>query len=722
MKVIRDDHRMAWHYALFLIGFFAVMHSAAADIPAVNVINSPLINANGNALAGIIHTGLAADATFIYQAGFDKSTWSGSLKKVSMIVAGNGNVQVSASPAWDAAAILTGPKDRSRMLSPETRKIYTAKVAAGDASGTVEFFWKNLSASQQAFLNAAPDSGKLDGLGQKRVEFLRGKRQDESGQPQGIFRQRTSILGDIINSKPVYVGAPAQHNFGHDYLKFYEIAKERPKLVYVGANDGMMHGFDAADGAELFAYVPNALMEELGQLSRMDYVHRPYVDGAMTVAEAKVQGNWKTVLVSGMGGGAQGVFALDVTNPADFQGGLGALWEFTDRDDPDMGNVFNVPVIAKFKVELVNGIAEYRHFAVVGNGFNSYVDDGDDRFNPQASAVLFLLSLDKRPSDRWKSGVNYFKFKKPIVDPGRPNGLSAPALVTGAEGAVRFAYAGDLQGNLWRFDFDGNKPWVKENSEQTPLFTAMDDDQVRQPITVQPSIVFASGSGYVVLFGTGKFAEEADTLPAAFGFQSFYGIHDNLERANFVSGRAHLEARLLTEDRGDALSFAGKAVNYGVTNGAKKGWYFDFYASNKTGERSVSNPVTTSGQLIFNSLIPCGTPCTQRSGRSYVLNPLTGLPVGQDDTGWLLGLGWLNAPVVVSAGNEVGSRNAFGKAIVKKKQVILHSGTGGADGAVAAGQGSDAGSLSAVKLPAMRFSWREVVNWQELRSRINKRP
>lgn len=694
-----------------------LMHSAWGIVPAVGIAQEPLLHSVAGMSGSALGNGKLADAgTYLYQSGFDAARWSGKLRKLQVSSASDGSIQVAAVPEWDAADILSGQKGSPPLPLPENRKIYTA--SSDTASGLVEFKWDKLATTQKSQLDASPLDRAGDGLGERRVNYLRGVRSDESGKPHGIFRLRDGVLGDIVNSNLVHVAAPAADDAGAEYRLFYEARKNRVKAVYVGANDGMLHAFDATDGVELFAYIPQALLGSLSQLSRLDYTHRPYADGAIAVADARVRGSWKTVLVAGMGGGAQGVFALDVSDPGDFESGSGALWEFTDRDDADMGNVSNLPVIARFRTRMTAGIPEYRHFVVVGSGFNNYLDDG--HANPLAPAVLFLLSLDKAAGEPWQLGVNYFKFRKPILDVSLPNGLSSPAVVAGEDGAVRYVYAGDLQGNLWRFDFTGSLPWTKENAGTRPLFTAVDEHLRRQPITIQPRVAFAPGGGYVILFGTGKFVEDADSNPAGFAAQSFYGIYDPLRKSYAVAGRSQLEPRTLTKT-GEMVQIVGKEFGYGDEAGGKRGWYFDFLASDKTGERSVSNPLLESGRLLFNSLIPCATPCSADGGRSYVLNPLSGLPIGKNTSGMLQQLGMLAGPISLEMSVASSTRNAFGKAVVRRQSVVINAGAGGAKGSLAVGRGDAEGGLIETILPAMRFSWREILNWQELRLGAEKK-
>jgi len=710
--------RMACCISLLCGLWLVLMDVALSAVPPVKIAQIPLLNAAGS-MSGVApdEFKLASGAGFLYQSGFDAGKWAGKLRKLALGIAGDGSVEGASIPEWDAADILSGKAGSQALPLPAHRNIYT--VSPGAASGMVEFRWDKLAPSQQQALDASPLDGASDGLGARRVDFLRGVRSDEMGQPNGMFRLRGGVLGDIINSNVVHVGAPARDGVGTEYRLFYEARKNRLRAVYVGANDGMLHAFDAQNGVELFAYMPQAVIGNLNQLSRPDYVHRPYVDGAIAVAEARVQGKWKTLLAAGMGGGAQGVFALDISDPADFKSGAGVLWEFTDRDDAEMGNIFDVPVIARFRTRLVNGVAEYRHFIVVASGLNNYLADGFA--NPLAPAVLFLLSVDKAAGEPWKLGVNYFKFAKPVLDERLPNGLSSPAMVIDEDGAVHHAYAGDLQGNLWRFDFTGNLPWAKENKDVTPLFTALDALGQRQPITTRPRVVLAPVAGYVVLFGTGKFLEDADVDSANFAIQSFYGIYDAMQISYVVAGRSQLEPRMLSKGSGDVLNFTGKEFGYSEAAGGKRGWYFDFLASDKSGERSVSNPLAESGLLLFNSLIPCAAPCPGGGGRSYVLHALSGLPVEKASSGLLSQVGMLAAPVVLQVSTASSSRNAFGKAIIHRKSAVIHTGSGGAKGRLASGQGDAEGGLVDTALPAMRFSWRDILNWQELRLAAKKK-
>ena len=714
-----------------VFGFRAMSATPEVDIAGAPLIGGrcsaqPAVAPGSSSTSGefVAGTKISVGDGFVYQTGFRAANWSGSLKKFKLTLdPASAITQLDAVAQWDAGEVLTGVSGQTASPEPDARKIFTAKIEADRSVTTVEFKWNQLSDEQKTWLNISSADGKDDGLGEQRLKFLRGARNLELGRPEGIFRTRDRVLGDIVNSNPLYVGAPSTSVQGTAYQTFYDANKVRTKAVYVGANDGMLHAFGAADGKELFAYAPNAVIPGLARLTSPQYVHRPYVDGVITVAEARIGSAWKTILVSGMGGGVQGLFALDVTNPSDFKNGSGALFEFTDQDDPDMGNLAGSTSIAKFKTKSGAGTSEYKYFVVASSGFNNYKEDGPNRSDAAAPGALFLLSLDKSPQEKWQEGVNYFKFKTPIQDLGMQNGLGSPALTLGADGAVRQVYAGDLQGGLWRFDFTGSAPWPSAlgTAPYQPVFIARDALGTRQPITVQPKIAFAPDGGYFVMFGTGKFVESGDTAAGNFRTQSFYGIVDSGKAGDRISGRSELAERTLQKisiDSVDALSISGDELASSGSGQDKRGWYFDFLASDKTGERSVTDPLIAHGKLLFNTLIPGSDPCGSAGGRAYILDLLTGMAASSTGTGFLSQVGMMGTPILFENGPAlVGDRNAVGKRVVKKKYSVFNFGTGGAKGTAASAQDG----VSETAVPAGRISWREVLNWPELREAFYKK-
>lgn len=675
------------------------------------VRGTPLV-VPGGAVAG-------ADAAMsaVFQAVYSRADWSGHFERYP-VQASDASTLAASAPWWDAGAILTGTAGRPPRPAPSARNIYTAIVQPDGSLTTVPFAWDAISSAQRDALDRSPSPGargRRDGMGPQRLDYLRGERTREGS----IFRRRSSVLGDAVNSTPVYVGAASAVERGAAYADFYARSQSRRPAVYLGANDGMLHAFDAADGSELFAYVPNALFATLGRLTSPAYVHAAYVDGPASVGEAQAGGTWKSVLVSALGGGAQGVFALDVTDPLHF-GASGALWEFTDRDDPMMGNVTTRPQIARVRTRGSGATAVLRDMAVVASGFNNYAADG--HASTSGNGALFLLALDKPPSQPWRRNDNYYRLVTPVSDLARANGLSAPALAVDADGVLRYAYAGDLQGNLWRFDLTGNAPWpgaVGPGPATTPLFVARDAGGARQAIAQQPRLAYATGGGYLILFGTGRMVEAADRLSAGDAPQSYYAILDTLaDPPQLVSGRGELTPRVLSgADDAAALTLEGAEL---PANG--KGWYIDFLHSGVTGERSLDSGVLTNGTLVFDTVLPGRTPCDATRSRSYALDVLTGLPsmlmaaavsVGDSGVTARLTPDYAARPVVLRLPPAAANAAVPGITAPPARSRVNRALAIALFGAVGATPVRLAGTIG-VATSSGRLSWREVVNWREL--------
>jgi type IV pilus assembly protein PilY1 len=651
-----------------------------------------------------------AENPSIYRTGFNASSWSGSLKKFPLIQNSQEGISLAQSAQWDAGETLNAMK-------PVQRKIVTYSTLS---KLTVPFALSNLPSEAQGFFNQSPSSGARDNLGKERIAYLYGERafeQASDATTAPLFRKRDRLLGDIIHSVPVYVGAAQKNIIGPNYSSFFEQFKNRPGTVYVGANDGMLHAFSSATGIELFAYIPSPLLNKLPKLTDPSYQHDAYMDGNIGVHEAQVNGAWTTVLAAGMGQGAKGVFALDITSPDAFMKGRGVLFEFTEKDDADMGYLTSSPVIAKLSVgKNSDQTKNYRYFVVATSGYNS--------LNPNADSFLFLLSLDKTPNQTWRLNKNYYKLKIANSALTLANALAKPSLVLDAQGAALYAYAGDLQGNVWRFDFASHdSPF---SNLPVVIFTAKDATGRPQPITTQPVVTFAPGGGYLISFGTGKYLGLADANSARFQTQSFYSLRDNLAvdaRDYLINSRDELAERVFTPiafNQKSGFNIEGADFIYGDSKSSrsKKGWYVDFFNSHLTGERSIAPALVAYGTLSFNTLIPSAAPC-RNSGTSntYTLDLLTGkIPNAEKLTGLQSSIGLLVAPpVFLVTQSELNHRNAIGQRSNTQYYSILKFGTGPKTKKPNANPIIEITQPKSVQLKAGRLSWREIQNWQDLK-------
>jgi type IV pilus assembly protein PilY1 len=436
------------------------------------------------------------------------------------------------------------------------------------------------------------------------MNYLRGDATNEL-KNAGTLRSRATSLGDIVNSDPAYVSA---ENYGYTslpegsafsstpYSSFLTTKQSRRKMVYVGANDGMLHGFDAMTGSERFAYVPNAVIANLPLLADPFYSHRYFVDGPPGVWDAFFGGAWKSVLVGTTGAGAKSVFALDVTDPDSF-GPSKVLWEINantaqrgcDNSDPayaaDLGYTINQGVAVK----LNSG-----DWAVVfGNGYQS----------SNNHAVLYVV----RASD----GCLLKKFDTGSGSSANPNGLGTPTLWDAdGDDVYDYIYAPDLRGRIWKFDLSGNSTgsWSIANSG-SPLFTARNSSGAVQYITARVELgpPPAGKSGVIVLFGTGRFFADNDKGDTT--QQSFYGIWDNGSPVT-TTDRSQLVRQTISTTSinvGGVPTTVRTITANTVDWSTKRGWYMDLPTS---GERVIGTPAVRAGRVIFTTMFPSSTdPC-----------------------------------------------------------------------------------------------------------------
>lgn len=644
--------------------------------------------------------GLSKEGASLYVSRSAGQRGAGSLLSFPLAYdAAAGAVRRGDLPDWDAGALLTGsPMARPAVPArdPASRRIFTLSSAG---SG-IPFEWHALDAVSKGHLGATPhaEPAASDASGPERLAYLRGDRRKEQSVAGGVFRVRDSVMGRVAHAVPFFADG----------------RRGRVPAVYVGADDGMLHAFSARTGEELFAYVPRALFPWLAAYTSPDHVPRSLVDGSATVAEVQwADGAWRSVLVSGMGGGATGVLALDVSDPANFSVGH-VMWEFSGADDADMGHQTQAPRILKFRTTAATRSEPARHrwFAVVPSGFNNA--------NPEKRAALFLLSLDKPANAPWVLDVNYHKIVLPVpADTTVVNALGVPGDYAGADGATRFLYAGDTQGNLWKFAFAANAPWRAGNAlppRQQPLMVAWGEGARRQPITVPPKVGIGPSGGGVVLFGTGKFVSPEDLGRSSHGVQTVYGVYDNGEPIGLRAARTQLQPRRAVVTGGSSpFAITGDAFSYGTFDSktsSRRGWYLDLPESRDKGERLVAEPVLSDGLLFFNTLIPDATACgAGGGGRSCAVNALTGLSKG--GTCVPSDAGMPGTPQVVQLGESVYSAtDVLGRRTHTRRLAVIQAGGRGGKSGFSTAQPVEGGKVSQV---AGRLNWRQVVDAREAR-------
>ena len=483
----------------------------------------------------------------------------------------------------------------------------------------------------------------------------------------------------------------------------------------------MMHALRASDGVELFSYIPGYSYPDLSDLTNPGYQHQIYVDTVPKVQEAKVGSTWKTVLLGANGAGAQGVFALDVTDPTSF-GTTKVMFEFSDADDVDFGSVTSAPEFAKLWVSGPATAPVYRYFAVV-TGYNKKRTTVNNRTDTSVSTdtankgVLFLIALDHALGTAWTLNTDYYKFFFPATNPSLPNGLAPVTLMASRTGdrSTAAMYFGDLQGNLWKFNTATGNPstWASAISGPAPIFVAKDASNNRQPITARVELANGPFGSTLVFFGTGEYLGQSDlTLPGA--VQSEYTLLD-VNPSVAISRTSDLVQRtsgLVACPPGSAtgstcLGVTGATFSYSGTS-AKKGWYLDFAKSTTLGERSVTKPAVRTGLLTFTTLTLSNDLCSPGNGFVYQVNALNGLslPGAGGVIGYSSTVGIPGPPRVVDLTLSAGAKQTTGEQINLKTQTTLVSGTAGKIGSY--------GSQLPIKVPpTLQINWREITNWND---------
>lgn len=571
------------------------------------------------ASAGVaISTGAWKSGTQVFQARFNTGDWSGELRALEMLSSG----ALATTPTWEAGQRL-GLKNWNT-----GRQILTYRAASALGSRGVPFRWPANAAAPGASeipltLVAALNrngAGVVDTHGALRLNYLRGDASRELRRcpactaPSAFRNRSTTVLGDIVNSTPLLVTSGGR--FVRDsaeaaaYDTFRRARAAMAPVVYVGANDGQLHAFDARTGDELFAYVPGLVADRLAALPEAGYTHQYSVDGPLAAGDVHYAGGWKTLLVGTAGAGAKGLYALDISDPANFTEATAsrvARWEI-DGSDASVGHILQQPLIAKAR----NG----RWMVFSGNGLNS------------SAGVAQLLAIDA------ETGA-VSRISTLTGTAASPNGLlGLTAISTAGDGVVDIVYAGDQQGRLWKFDLSASDPlgWkvaYGPAAAPKPLFSAASG----QAITARPDVTPHPAGGYLVSFGTGSYLSRDDLGTTT--TQSLYGIRDSgtTVSANELVGQSVLGTQ--TGGDGRTYRFSTHAVGRPstlfsgddqITEAAfrtgKKGWRLDLPAS---GERIVTEVLIRAGKVIVSTLIPSSDPCAY-GGDGWVmeLDAITG--------------------------------------------------------------------------------------------------
>ena len=552
--------------------------------------------------------------------------------------------------SWNAHTLLTA-------LAWDTRQVITNQDGIG-----ISFTWSLLSDPKMDILKGGSDAA----YGQKVLRWLRGETTYAAE-----FRPRpaSSIMGPIVNSNPVVQTRPDGRYFGDffsGYAEFVENWASRRLVLWAGAGDGMLHAFDASNtnlgGKPILSYIPDPVFSRLPDWASPNGAKvQSFVDGSPFVGDIKVGNTWYTYLFSSLGRGGKAIFALDVTQAGiattDKKGTVDTAddvttvtgsqldeahasaifkWQLTSEQDSDLGYIVSEPTSSRItnqpgQIAMMNN---GRFAALFGNGVDSAT----------GKAALFIVF-----ADGLDTVSNGGKYKKLVVPIGESNGLSTPTWVDiNNDRVADYIYAGDIKGNLWRFDVRSASPseWVVSYF-QKPLFTAKDEDDNPLPITGAPETKFHPLGGVVVNIVTGISLRTED-FPNAARTNGLFGIWDKPAFETLTTASAMEDAlpRSLSVLKGRKLNnFDGDNTTRYVTNAdpddeevnvnwtEQMGWYLFF---NVESEMGLNNLTIANNQVLTVTVSPAPPktgadtdPCSDTPiARLVGVDPITGLPSG----------------------------------------------------------------------------------------------
>lgn len=566
-----------------------------------------------------------------YVASFDPNDGSGTLRAYEL-----GSTGFSTVPKWKGEALLKTQSDAN------TRKIITSTPDSSGRQTGIPFNWSNLSNSQQSDLRAGTTDSVS--LGQSRLAWLRGRGDDEGSLLKN--RPETGVLGGIVNASPWVQSVPSAafpssgytDSAGTTYSSFRNGKLSRRSLLWAGANDGMLHAFDAGSGTPILSFVPAPLFPRLRGITEISAAkHTAMVDGSPFVGDVIVPTAvgatttaWRSYLFGSLGRGGKGVYALDVTDTSD-----AALteahaadifrWQFTASDDSDLGYVTADVTLSRISkqaipvVKMNNG----KFALLLGNGVKS----------SSGHAALYILYVDGPDAAGSWSG----RYKKIVLDStSTDNGLMQPNWVdTNNDRTPDAIYAGDVKGNLWKIDVSDSNPDNWGIAYQGyPLYTALDTNGT-SPLAITSMPVFASHpkGGTMVIFGTGRALETGD-FPNNSRTQRIFGIWDKTTYGPSVAeltttgakalprGYSELATRTLTRPTSTTGYLSGTSIDW--SQATSKGWVLPLPS---TGEAVLSNPMYFVDLLAVLSVAPAVSLDCNASPPGYlnILDPVSGM-------------------------------------------------------------------------------------------------
>ncbi len=612
-----------WHAAVNGRGsYFSAKDPTTLAVGLSSALQGIAALTSDAAAAATSNPNITPTDNYVFSSAFRSGDWYGDLERRQI---NTSTGQVGATADWQARTLLDAK-------AYATRSIYTFD-AANAATKLRSFEWDNLSAAEQGYFatsylatTASPTLSQFCAAGEiclssanqtaaggaALVNFIRGDRSNEgdASDVAKFFRLRTSVLGDIVSAEAVFVKRPQFEYADTGYGAYRSAQASRQGMVYVGANDGMLHAFNADTGQESWAYIPSMLLPKLYRLADKRYAtrHQYFVDGSPIQADVYADGAWHTVLIGGLGGGGAGYYALDVTNPASPK----ALWEISPSTVgfESMGTSYGRPEVTKLK--------DGTWVALFTSGYNNASGSGDGGghlyvVNAKTGALLRTISTGQGST----SAIAGLCAVGPC-----PSGLAQISTWvenTRFDNTATRVYGGDLFGNLWRFDINNDIGATGYDAQL--LATLRGPSGNIQSITAKPEL--GKVDRYPVVFvGTGRYLGSTDLSDAS--QQSIYAIKDRLDATSWgnprVSTPAFIQQTLTTGTCGanSPICTAGESIRTATSNAVdfavNGGWYVDLPG---TRERATTDPQLAAGTLAVTTNLLNPSACTV-GGSSFI--------------------------------------------------------------------------------------------------------
>jgi type IV pilus assembly protein PilY1 len=628
-----------WHAAVDGRGtYFSATDPATLSAGLASALAGVRARTGTSASASISNPNISTGDNYIFSSNFVTQDWYGRLIRQQLDL---NTAALSSVIDWEAGGMLATNTARNIYTYSNSSSNHLQAFNAANFGSNANFATAHISSLTQfcttgtSCLTAAQQTAAA---GANLVSYLAGDRTNEGypADPAKYYRQRVELLGDIVDSQAAYVKSPLLLYSDPGYAAFVTAKANRQSMIYVGANDGMLHAFYAntdmmdnvsgdvvttggvgvAGGQEAWAYIPTAVMPNLYQLADISYasLHRYFVDGSpvatdicpTTPALDCTGTTWKTILVEGLNGGGNSFFAMDVTNPA----APIVLWEFTNTN---LGYSYGNPQVVKLGGAGTGSLAAGTWVVLLTSGYN----------NADGQGHLFVLNA--------YTGALLMDITTGVGSASNPSGLSkiiAQVVNPSFDATVLQVYGGDLFGNVWRFDVNGNVGATGNDAQLLAVLTG--PTGLTQPITTKPEVGLVNGK-VVVYVGTGRYLGISDmdgsnTTQLSPNLQTMYGIMDPLlggttpNVAIYPNPRTQTTNAFVQQTEYDTICPAGApatvcsygqiirtSTDYPVNIPTNSGWYIDFPDS---GERLNTDPVLELGMLAFNTNVPNASDCS----------------------------------------------------------------------------------------------------------------